>query len=126
MTLHPYEYAVLRAVPRADRGEFVNVGVILHCQEADWLACTHHVDPARLRAIDHEVDVHAVRAALAAIEAVCAGDPSAGDAAVQALGVRFRWLTAPRSTVVQPGPVHAGLTDDPAAQLAHLMARQVR
>lgn len=125
MTAMPFEYAVLRAVPRVDRGEFVNVGVVLYCQQAEWLGCAHRLDSDRLAALHPRADLDAIRTALAAVEAVCDGDADAGDAGQQPLGVRFRWLTAPRSTVVQAGPVHAGVTEDPAAHLAHLLERQV-
>jgi hypothetical protein len=121
-----FEYAVMRAVPRVERGEIMNVGVILYCQPADFLGCLTHVDEARLRALDPGVDVAGVRAALAAICTACNGGPDAGHAAGQSLGSRFRWLTAPRSTVVQPGPVHAGLTGDPRRELDRLLADLVR
>jgi hypothetical protein len=117
----PFEYAVLRAVPRADRGEFVNVGVMLYCQADDFLAALTHVDADRLRALDVGVDIGAIEAALAAIERACAGDPSVGPVAQGPPGERFRWLAAPRSTVVQPGPVHTGLTAGPARELEHLL-----
>jgi hypothetical protein len=117
----PFEYAVLRAVPRADRGEFLNVGVMLYCQADDFLAALTHVDADRLRALDAGVDIGAIEAALAAIERACAGDPSVGPVAQGSPGERFRWLSAPRSTVVQPGPVHTGLTADPAQELDHLL-----
>lgn len=122
----PYEYAVLRAVPRVDRGEFVNVGVLLYSQAADWVGLAEHVDDDRLRALAPAVDVDAVRRALAAVRAVCEGTAVAGDAGRQPRGVRFRWLTAPRSTLVQPGPVHAGVTADPVARLQELLDRLVR
>ncbi|HSK91546.1 MAG TPA: DUF3037 domain-containing protein [Euzebyales bacterium] len=125
MTRRPFEYAILRAVPRVDRGEFVNVGVMLYCQADDYLSARSHVDPERLRALDPDADVAAIEAALAAVEAACSGDPSAGPAGEGPPGARFRWLAAPRSTVVQAGPVHSGLTADPARELAHLLARLV-
>jgi Protein of unknown function (DUF3037) len=121
-----FEYAVLRAVPRVDRGEFVNVGVVLYSQSTDFLEARTHVDPARLRALDEAVDLPALDAALAAVAAVCAGDASAGPVAEQPAGARFRWLTAPRSTVVQAGPVHAGITEDPARELDRLSDLLVR
>jgi Protein of unknown function (DUF3037) len=123
--LVPFDYAVLRAVPRVDRGECVNVGVVLYCQALDYLGTLVHVDEARLHALDPGADADAVRAALAGVEAVCAGEPGAGPAAGGSRRERFGWLTAPRSTVVQPGPVHSGLTRDPAADLARLLARLV-
>ena len=118
-----FEYAVLRAVPRVERGECVNVGVVLYCQDADLLRAVVHVDAVRLRALDPAVDVEGVRGAAAALERTCAGD---GPAGATSLGQRFRWLTAPRSTVVQPGPVHSGLTGDAAAELDRLVAALVR
>jgi Protein of unknown function (DUF3037) len=121
-----FEYAVLRVIPRVERGETMNVGVILYCQAEDFLGCRTHVDDVRLRALDPDLDVDGVRAALAAVDHVCCGGPRAGQAAAEPLGARFRWLTAPRSTVVQPGPVHSGLTADPAAELDRLLGVLVR
>jgi hypothetical protein len=124
--LVPFEYAVLRAVPRVDRGECVNVGVVLYCQARDYLGSLLHVDEPRLRALHPGTDLDAVRAALAGVEAVCAGSSGAGRAGAGSRRERFGWLTAPRSTVVQTGPVHGGLTEDPAADLARLLDRLVR
>ena len=121
-----FEYAVLRAVPRVDRGECLNVGVVLYCQGADYLRVLLHVDEARLRSLDPSVDVEAVRSALAGVEAVCAGDAAAGPAAAGSRRERFGWLTAPRSTVVQAGPVHSGVTLDPDGQLHRLLDRLVK
>jgi hypothetical protein len=122
----PFEYAVLRAVPRVDRGECLNVGVVLYCQGADYLRVLVHLDDARLRSLDPSVDLDAVRSALAGVEAVCAGDAVAGPAAAGSRRERFGWLTAPRSTVVQAGPVHSGVTLDPDGQLHRLLDRLVR
>lgn len=124
--MNVFEYAVLRVIPRVERGESMNAGVILYCQAEDFLGCRTHVDEARLRALDPGLDVAGVRAALAAVDGVCCGGPRAGQAAGQSLGARFRWLTAPRSTVVQPGPVHSGLTADAAAELDRLLGVLVR
>jgi hypothetical protein len=124
--LLPFEYAVLRAVPRIDRGEAINVGVVLYCQARDYLGCGIHLDPQRLLALDPDADVVAVGAALDGVRAVCAGERAAGAAAATTPRARFGWLTAPRSTVVQPGPVHSGLTGDPAAKLAALLERLVK
>jgi hypothetical protein len=121
-----FEYAALRVVPRVERGETMNVGVIVYCQSRDFLGCGVHVDATRLQALDPGLDLDGVRATLAAVECTCAGGPDAGQAAGESLGSRFRWLTAPRSTVVQTGPVHAGLTADPAAELNRLMDALVR
>jgi Protein of unknown function (DUF3037) len=122
----PFEYAVLRAVPRVDRGEFINVGVVLYCQARDYLATVHHIDEARLLALDPRVDLDAVGDALAGVEAVCAGRAVGGGAAGGSRRERFGWLTAPRSTVVQTGPVHSGLTRDPDGDLRRLLDRLVR
>ena len=121
-----FQYVVLRCVPRVDREEFVNVGVVLYCQQADVLAARWYVDRERLEAVDAGVDLGAVESALQAIEAVCRGDESAGEAGRAAMGTRFGFVKAPRSTVVQPGPVHGGTTGDPAAELEHLLDRLVR
>ncbi|HEX6194356.1 MAG TPA: DUF3037 domain-containing protein [Jiangellaceae bacterium] len=118
-----FSYALLRAVPRIERGECVNVGVILYCQADAFLAARVHVDVDRLLALDASADVTAVRDAANAIAATCTDDGLAGGAS---LGERFRWLTSPRSTIVQPGPTHAGLTDDPAADLDRIFADLVR
>lgn len=120
-----YEWALLRVVPRVDRGECVNVGVVVYCQELDYLCAAVTTDLSRARSLDPDLDVEAVRAHLASVAAVCAGDPEAGDSGRRAPGERFRWLVAPRSTVVQPSPVHTGITEDPGAELADLMARMV-
>lgn len=116
-----YEYAVLRVIPRIERGEAMNVGVVVHCRAQDFLGCRTHVDADRLRALDPALDLDGVRSALHAVAELCCGGDRAGQAAAESPGSRFRWLTAPRSTVVQPGPVHAGLTGDPAAELDRLL-----
>lgn len=121
-----FQYVVLRCVPRVDREEFVNVGVVVYAQAADFLQAACHVNGDRLRAVDPELDLDAVASALATVEAVCRGDESTGLAGRGGLGTRFGFLSAPRSTVVQPGPIHGGLTDDPARQLDHLLSRLVQ
>ena len=121
-----YQYVVLRCVPRVDREEFLNVGVVVYCQAADYLAVAWHVDDDRLRALGAAVDAAQVRESLGFVEGVCAGDERGGAAAAKPLGQRFGFLKAPRSTVLQPGPVHGGVTADPAAELQHLLARLVR
>ncbi|MEO6512285.1 MAG: DUF3037 domain-containing protein [Nocardioides sp.] len=123
--MSPYQYVVLRCVPRADREEFLNVGVVLYCQGTDFLDVAWRVDRERLTALDSRVDVDQVSDALAFVEGVCGGDERGGEAAKQPIGTRFGFLKAPRSTVVQPGPVHGGVTDDPARQLEHLLERLV-
>jgi hypothetical protein len=121
-----FQYVVLRCVPRVDREEFVNVGVVLYCQQTDFLEARCHVDRRRLQALAPDLDVDAVRSALATVEAVCRGDESAGAAGRTPLGTRFGFVSAPRSTVVQPGPIHGGLTTDPKGQLDNLLDRLVR
>jgi hypothetical protein len=112
-----FEYAVLQAVPRVQRGESINVGVVLYSQDLDFLDGMMHVDPARLRALDPDIDVDAVGEALDAICRACRGE---GPAGATPLRQRFGWITAPRSTVVRAGPIHTGKTDDPVAELQHL------
>ncbi|HEU5158384.1 MAG TPA: DUF3037 domain-containing protein [Streptosporangiaceae bacterium] len=114
-----YEYATLRVVPSIERGEAMNVGVVLYCRKRDYLGCRTHVDADRLRALAADLDLDGVRHALRAVDAACQGDPE-GRPMERSPGERFRWLTAPRSTIVQPGAVHPGLTDDPAAELGRL------
>jgi hypothetical protein len=125
MTRQPFEYAVLRVVPRVDRGESMNAGVLLYCQGRSFLGARVHLDVDRLRALDRAADPEAVEHALRTAAGVCAADDDAGPAGQEDPGKRFRWLTAPRSTVVQPGPVHTGLTSDPEADLDRLLERLV-
>ena len=120
-----YEYVVLRCVPRADREEFLNVGVVLHCQSADFLRAAWHVDRDRLRAVDARIDLDQVCEALTFVEGVCAGDERGGAAAGAPTSQRFGFLKAPRSTVLQPGPVHGGVTADPGRQLERLLEQLV-
>ncbi len=120
MSRDTFEYAVLRVVPRVERGEFLNAGVLVYCRQRDYLGARVHLDPARLRALDPTADAAAIDRALEAVADVCAAHPGVGAAGREALGSRFRWLTAPRSTVIQPGPVHTGLTADPDAEADRL------
>lgn len=129
MTRHPFEYAAVRVVPRIERGESINAGVLLYCRGLDFLGARVHLDAGRLRALDPAADVDGIAQALRALETLCADDPQqarrAGPAGEEDRGRRFRRLTAPRSTVLQAGPVHTGLTADPAADLARLLAELV-
>jgi Protein of unknown function (DUF3037) len=111
-----FEYALIRVVPRIERGESVNAGVIVYSKSFRFLRTRIGLDTERLRALDPGADLAAVRAALSAFARACTDGPLAE----QTLGERFRWLTAPRSAIVQPGPVHAGVTGDPAADLDRL------
>ena len=117
-----FEYALVRVVPRVERGEAINAGVIVYSRGHRYLAVRIVLDVTRLLAVDPAADVDAVRSALSAFEKACTEGPLAD----RPLGERFRWLTAPRSTIVQPGPVHSGLTADPAAELTHLFDTLVR
>ncbi|HEX2823586.1 MAG TPA: DUF3037 domain-containing protein [Streptosporangiaceae bacterium] len=117
-----FEYALVRVVPRVERGEAINAGVIVYSHGYRYLSVRIELDVPRLLAVDPAADVDAVRSALSAFEKACTEGPLAG----RPLGERFRWLTAPRSTIVQPGAVHSGLTSDPAAELAHLFNTLVR
>lgn len=126
MTLLPYQYVVLRAVPRIEREEFVNVAVVVYSQQAEFLRSAQAVDADRLLALAPELDIDAVCAALTRIEDVCRGVEGDGRPTLDSPGQRFGWITAPRSTVVQPGPVHGGLTDDPERTLEELLERLVR
>jgi hypothetical protein len=118
---HVFEYAVLRVVPRVERGESMNAGVLLYCKSLDYLGSRVHLDVQRLLALDPSADPSGVHRALRAAADVCAAAPSAGPVGLEDRGKRFRWLTAPRSTVVQPGPVHTGLTADPDADADRLL-----
>ena len=118
-----FSYAVVRVVPRVEREEFVNVGVILFCPERRWLGCRLLSElrlPARLRALSPRADGDEIARHLDGLRAVCEGEASAGPIAALPPSERFHWLVAPRSTSIQTSPVHAGVAEDPAAALAHL------
>ncbi|MFH9266910.1 DUF3037 domain-containing protein [Streptomyces sp. NPDC017546] len=121
-----FEYALLRVVPRVERGECFNAGVLVYCRAHSFVAARTHLDEAKLLALDPGADVAGVQAALRAVEGVCGGGEGAGQAAGDDAGRRFRWLIAPRSTVVQPGAVHSGLTTDPAGEVERLLDLLVR
>jgi len=121
-----YDYAVIRVVPRVEREEFVNVGVIVSCPERDFLDCRIEVDEARLRALHPAIDMDTVRRHLASIPAICRGGEEAGPIGKLTSRERFRWLTATRSTMIQVSPAHTGRCSDPPALLEHLLATMVR
>jgi hypothetical protein len=124
--LQPYEWAVLRVVPRIERCEFVNAGVLVYSRPFDYLEAAIAFDPTRALALDSSLDIDAARRHLELVAAVCAGDAAVGGAhAERSQGERFRWLVAPRSTVVQASPVHTGLTSAPSEELARLLATMV-
>ncbi len=120
-----FDHAIVRVVPRVERGECINAGVIVSCPTLDYLAAKVALDATRLRALDPGVDIAEVEAALAVIPWIAAGDPRGGPIAQLPRGERFHWLVAPRSAILQTSPVHTGLCDDPAAALDQLLARLV-
>ena len=116
-----YDYAVIRVVPRVERQEFVNAGVILWCQEQDLLEARVELDEARLRALDAAVDLEAVRRHLASFAIICAGGSDAGPIGKLSKRERFDWLVAPRSTIIQTSAVHTGRCTDVAATMEQLL-----
>lgn len=111
--LSSYDYAVIRVVPRAEREEFINSGVILFCAERHFLDVRLQIDERRLRALWPEIDMELVRRHLEAFPKICSGDPSGGAIAALSQSERFQWLVSPRSTVIQISPVHTGLCESP-------------
>lgn len=125
-TLHTYDYAIVRVVPRVERGEFINAGVILSCKAAGYLKAGIELDEARLLALAPAVDVQAMRAALATLPAICEGGPAAGPLRHLSARERFDWLVAPRSTSIQMSAVHSGRCEHLDLALAKLLERMVR
>jgi hypothetical protein len=121
-----FDYAIVRVVPRVEREEFVNAGVILFCLERDFLGARIELDRARVRALFPGADLAEIEEHLAAIPRICAGEEGSGPIGQLSLRERFHWLVAPRSTVIQVSPVHAGLCEDPAGALERLLDRMVR
>lgn len=121
----PFDYAVIRLVPRVEREEFINVGVVLRAPTRDYLACLLRLDRPRAAALDPSLDLEVAGRHLAAFAAVCEGAPDAGPIASLPCGERFRWLVAPRSASIQCSAVHGGLCDDPASALRDLFERRV-
>jgi hypothetical protein len=121
-----FQYAIIRVVPRVERGECLNAGVVMLCRPRRFLAAKVGLDEARLRAIAPDADPAMILPHLEAIERIAAGDPSAGPLARLTAAERFHWLVAPSSTVIQPSEVHTGLCEDPAEELEHLFERLVR
>ena len=124
--LRTYDYAIVRVVPRVERGEFVNAGIILSCDVERILQARIELDESVLLALDAGVDLELVRGTLATIPAVCAGGAAAGDIGRLSARERFHWLVAPKSTIVQTSPVHTGQCRDLCAALDHLMHKMVR
>lgn len=121
-----YDYAVIRVLPRVERGEFVNAGVILSCPAKDFLEARIALDEERLYALDAAADLETIRRHLAAIPRICAGGKAAGPVGRFSKRERFHWLVAARSTMVQTSPSHTGYCDDPEEELEHLMQVMVR
>jgi hypothetical protein len=121
-----YDYAIVRVVPRVEREEFINVGVIVSCPALDFLEARIEVDEMRLRALAGEIDIESLRANLASIPTICMGGPHAGPIGRLTPRERFHWLVAPRSTMIQISSVHTGRSRDPAQALEHLMRTMVR
>ena len=123
--MKPFSYAIYRLVPRIERGECVNVGVVVFCRPLEFLAARTALDEPRVHALWPDVELGPVRKHLQAIERVAAGDPESGPIAALDLTARFHWLTAPSSTIIQVSEVHTGVAADPAERLAHLFAALV-
>lgn len=121
-----YDYAIVRVVPRVEREEFINAGVIVSCPARDYLEAKIDLDEERLLALDPAVDLVAVRANLASIPAISRGGPAAGPLGKLSPRERFHWLVAPRSTIIQTSRVHMGRCKDPSALLEHLVETMVR
>jgi hypothetical protein len=121
-----YDYAIVRVVPRVERGEFVNAGIILSCDIERILEARIELDETALLALDAGADLELVRNSLATIPAICAGGVEAGDLGKLSARERFHWLVAPRSTIVQTSPVHTGQCRELGPVLAHLMQKMIR
>jgi hypothetical protein len=122
---HPFAYAIVRVVPRVERGESMNAGIVLLCRPRRFLGARLSLDEARLRALDPACDADEVRGHLDVIKRIAAGDPAGGPIAALGQAERYHWLVAPSSTVIQPSEAHTGMTADPAATLEHLFATLV-
>ncbi len=124
-TLVSFDYAIIRVVPRVEREEFVNVGLVLFCPERRFLQARLHLQVSRLTALAPDLEMDEVARRLALIPWVCRGDPAMGDIARLPQAGRFHWLVTPRSSVIQPSPVHSGLCHDPATALERILERDV-
>ena len=123
---HPFEYAIVRVMPRVERGEAFNAGIVLHSRAGRFLGAKTLLDESLLVAMSPDCDVESIRDHLATIERIAAGEPAAGPIALLTPPERFHWLVSPSSTIIAAGPVHTGITADPAATLEHLMRTLVR
>ena len=120
-----YDYAVVRVVPKVDREEFINVGVIVSCPELSFLEARIKLDESRLLALDPNIDLELVRKHLDSIPKICRGGDDAESIGQLPQRQRFHWLVAPRSTIIQTSPVHTGRCGDPSAALERLIATMV-
>lgn len=120
-----YDYALIRVVPSVERGECLNVGVILFCRRSDFLGALIHLDTQRLAALAPHLDLDELHRHLEEIPRICKGGKEAGSLGQLTQSERFHWLVSPRSTIIQPSPVHSGLCDDPEAALQHLLKTMV-
>jgi Protein of unknown function (DUF3037) len=123
---HTYDYAIVRVVPRVERGEFVNAGIILSCDVERFLQARIDLDADALLALDARADLDLIENTLATIPTICTGGANAGDIGRLSARERFHWLVAPRSTMVQTSPVHTGRCVDLQATLDHLMSTMIR
>jgi hypothetical protein len=121
-----YSYAIVRVVPRVERGEFLNVGVVLFGREQGFLAARFEIDPLRLRSLAPDLDLATVERHLGTFRAICEGQPDGGPIAALPPSERFHWLVAPRSTMIQTSPVHVGRSEEPAQALDDLLNEFVR
>lgn len=122
---HLFEYAIIRVVPRVEREEFLNVGVILYCPGKKFLQCLFTLDEERLKAFSNHLDTEELREHLCALQEICHGGANSGPIGKLDAASRFRWLTATRSTIVQSSKVHPGLCDDPGDTLTRLHEKLV-
>ena len=122
----PYQYAIVQVVPHVERGECINAGVVLLCRPKGFVGARTWLDETRLRAIAPDTEPTTIRPHLDAIERIANGDPAGGPIARLSIAERFHWLVAPASTIIQPSPVHTGLTDEPASELDRLFETLVR
>ncbi len=120
-----YDYAVIRVVPKVDREEFINAGIILSCPDLSFLEARIKLNESRLLTLDPTVDLDLVKNHLATIPTICRGGDGAGSIGQLPQRQRFHWLVAPRSTVIQTSPVHTGRCADPSAALEHLLSKMV-
>ena len=120
-----YDYALIRLVPSVERGECLNVGVILFCRTLGFLGARIHLNATRALALSPDLDLAAIQQQLDSMMLICKGGPEAGDLGKMSQSERFQWLVSPRSTVIQVSPVHEGVGDDPEAALEHLLKTMV-